>query len=491
MQTAKVRVRRLHPVLEANDRRVIMRPFRFGDPHRMRSIIDRIMRLERGQVAKLLSQAFEDFEHRHRDVRGTFRRHFDEVAHLLDPEHQVSMDRALLIGAYFSLEYAIQSAALFNPSMVPHPDQSGAGPGQLRFLMSLRSTGEGHVSSIVFREGMLDGGCNIALEAPPRYAFNAPPLRRSHVEKRILIQRLLRHGAPESEVFRVCATMPERVALTLLREMDGAWTDDSRGPLSPALQGALHRCLTILNADYELEYPADCQPGEIVIFPGTEAESRGMEDLRLTRLVDEDGATLYVGTYTAYDGAAIMQMMLTTEDFRHFRVRPLRGRCVRNKGMALFPRRIDGQYLMVSRHDGENLFILRSGDLLQWEASQTLAVPREPWEMIQIGNCGAPLETEAGWLLLTHGVGPVRRYAIGCMLLDRHQPDRVLGRLRLPLMSPMPAEREGYVPNVLYSCGAVIHRGNLVIPYAMSDSATSFATVAVDELVRELLRSGC
>ncbi len=248
--------------------------------------------------------------------------------------------------------------------------------------------------------------------------------------------------------------------------------------------------LWLAEANYELRFPPECLPAEIVIFPVTEQESRGMEDLRLVRFVDDDGQVRYHGTYTAFDGSRMFPMLLTSTDFVTFQVRPLSGRYARNKGMALFPRKINGLYTMISRHDGESLYVLRSCEPYFWSEAEKLQTPHEPWELLQIGNCGSPIETEAGWILLTHGVGPVREYCIGATLLDRDDPSRVIGRLKRPFLMPSGAEREGYVPNVVYSCGSMIHKERLIIPYAMSDLATTFATVSVQELLERLLTAG-
>jgi predicted GH43/DUF377 family glycosyl hydrolase len=429
-----------------------------------------------------------DFAERHRDVEESFLDHYRAVSGYCDGYPPLSPERKLLTGAYFTMEYAIESAALFNPSIVPHPDQSGLEPGSMRFLMSLRATGEGHVSSIVFRRGVVQPSGELHFDPPPRYAYCARPISQGILDRTALLRELLELGAPEELAAAALGRFPESFSA---RDV-GPILDEVRRSAEDASPVRHLAALVewLATANYELCYPPDCRPAEIVIFPATESERRGMEDLRLVRLAEDRGRARYLGTYTAYDGTRTLPMMLETGDFTRFRISPLAGRFARNKGMALFPRRVGGRYMMVARCDGVNLFLLTSETLHEWNTGRKLIGPREPWELTQIGNCGSPLETEAGWLLLTHGVGPVRRYCIGAMLLDRNDPSRILGRLREPLMTPGADEREGYVPNVLYSCGSMVHGDRLTIPYAMSDSCTAFAGVSVPELLERLKASG-
>ncbi|MFP4145574.1 MAG: glycoside hydrolase family 130 protein [Phycisphaeraceae bacterium] len=486
--TVELPVNRREELFVSDDRRVITRYLDFGDPARVRSILARLVRLSPAQAEELLEATLHDFSPRHRDVLAAFRDNFAEVAGYLPAGTRLSETQQLMIGAYFTSEYSIESAALFNPSIVPDPDHGHETDSEARFLMSLRATGEGHVSSIVFHRGAIGADGAIRLDSTPRWALSAKPRPAKPFEKRWLIRRLAEIGADEDVARLILAEVPDPFSLAHLHEA----VDRLRvRPDRPANFGpTASELLWLARANYSLSYPPDCAPQEIVLFPATEAENRGMEDLRLVCFQCASGEPRYLGTYTAYDGRRILPMLLETRDFHEFHIRTLSGRYARNKGQALFPRQVDGEYLMVSRHDGESLYLLRSDSLYRWERAERLQEPVEPWELTQIGNAGPPIETEAGWLLLTHGVGPVRRYCIGAMLLDLSDPVRVLGRLRHPLLVPTPAEREGYVPNVVYSCGAMVHRGTLVIPYAVSDVATKFATVPLSALVQRLLDDG-
>lgn len=473
--------------LDADDRRVITRYLQFR-PARVRSILRRILALKDAQVSQLLEATIDDFARRHRQIRTAFLENYGEVARLIGPSVTLSEERRLLIGAYFTLEYSFESAALFNPSIVSHPDQEGLPAGSVRFLMSLRATGEGHISSIVFRRGVLGERGDITFDPPPRYAYSARPSTDHVLEKRWFVRRLIEMGEYEPPADLLLDALPDSFRIT---ELEAAAEQIRRRPQTPgSFRAVAADMIWLAKANYELVFPADCLPAETVIYPATESERRGMEDLRLTRFVDDAGQGHYFGTYTAFNGVRARPMMLDTADFTTFRIRTVGGRYARDKGMALFPRKVNGWYAAVSRHDGEKLYLLTSDNLYFWNQSQLLQAPIEPWEIVQLGNCGSPLETEAGWILLTHGVGAVRRYCIGAMLLDRNDPSRVLGRLRRPLLIPSAEEREGYVPNVVYSCGSMIWRDQIVIPYAMSDSATRFAMVSLPGLLAELRDAG-
>ncbi|MBN1420999.1 MAG: glycoside hydrolase family 130 protein [Planctomycetes bacterium] len=472
--------------LESDDRRVISRFLTF-DRDRTRSIIRRVLLLPDEEVPPLLEQARARFAGRHPDLDGAFRENFTLAARHIEPPPELPADRLLLIGAYFTMEYSIEAAALFNPSIVPHPDQTGLPPGAVRFLMSLRATGEGHISSIVFRRGVLTEDV-ITFDPPPRYAYWARAIPCENFAKAEFARKLRRIDPDLQFAKAVLNRLPDPFPFDALAEAVREVSMSRGTPIT--FRKVAADILFIARAHYLLRFPADCLPAETVIFPATEQERRGMEDLRLVRFVEDDGSARYFGTYTAFDGTVVVPMLLETPDFRTFRISTLDGRYARNKGFALFPRKVGGRYLMVSRHDGECLYLLESDDLSFWDAATRIREPAEPWELVQIGNCGSPLETEEGWILLTHGVGPVRQYAIGAMLLDRADPSHVRGRLRQPLLIPTAEEREGYVPNVVYSCGSMIHGDRLFIPYAMADQATSFITVSVAELIDRLLADG-
>jgi predicted GH43/DUF377 family glycosyl hydrolase len=484
MKPVQVRVIRRPETLVSDDRRVITRLLDFRNPPRVRRVVRRIMKLPERRVGELLEQVLADFASRHRDVESDLLAHYEEIARHVRRPGEPSRKRRLLIGAYFTMEYAVESAALFNPSIVLHPDQAGLPAGSVRFLLSLRATGEGHVSSIVFRRGVISGLGEITFDPPPRYAYSARPRSDKLYDKDHCRRKLQQMNGQSALGLRLLAELPDQFTLA---QLQAALERVRRTPgRPPGFKTLARQMLWLARAHYELRFPEDCQPSETVIFPATDHESRGMEDLRLVRFVEDDGQVRYVGTYTAFDGHRMHPMLLETSDFRTFHVGTLAGRHARNKGMALFPRRVHGAYLMISRHDGENLYLLRSRDLSVWNTGAKLQGPAEPWDLLLIGNCGSPLETRAGWVLLTHGVGPMRRYCIGASLLDREDPSRVIGRLAEPLLVPQADERVGYVPNVVYSCGSMIHQGRLVMPYGMSDSRVAFAVVSVSELLNRL-----
>lgn len=487
MKTSPVHVVRRPEQLVPDDERVISRPFELRS-RRVRSILGRLIRLTEEQVNDLLPRIWWNFSTRHGDIRSIFLANYEQVAPLLPPDACVTTELKLVIGAYFTMEYSIESAALFNPSIVPYPDQNDVPEGSVRFLLSLRATGEGHLSSIVFRRGLFRPDGELQLDPTARYAHWARPVPDHVYHKVMFFRKLIEMRVSEEPAKKVLACLPEAFTREQLYDaIEGIRKIHGR---PKAFDQAFADMVWLANANYELRFSPDSHPAEIVIFPATENERRGMEDLRLVRFVHDDGTVRYYGTYTAFDGSRVLPMLLETADFRTFHVSTLNGRHARNKGMALFPRRVGGKYMMVSRHDGENLYLLTSEDVHFWREARRMLEPREPWELVQLGNCGSPVETEAGWILLTHGVGPMRMYCIGAVLLDRDRPWQVIGRLRDPLLIPTELEREGYVPNVVYSCGALLHGKQLVIPYAMSDSRTSFAVVQKDELIGQLLADG-
>lgn len=479
-----ISIKRL-PVTLTNDvRRVITRFFDPGGEARIRNIVRRVDELSDTQVATLLEDVFRRFRTRHSDVPSVIDQHYSTAMAMIEESRQESRDRRLLIGSYFTLEYSIESAALFNPSIVEHPNQENLPPGAVRFLMSLRATGEGHVSSIVFRTGVIHENDEIQLDPPSRFTH---PIKISpdHHYKKDVFQRKLRDlGVPGDIVEIVLRRLDDRFTAVELEHAITAAREQEAG--SVQWEEELQSIRWLARSNYQLRLPADADASEMVIFPQTQNESRGIEDLRLVRFIEDDGTATYYGTCTAFDGFRILPELVETTDFFKIGVHTLNGARAVNKGMALFPRRIHGHYAMCSRVDGENLYISYSDFIHFWETAEVLQVPKQAWEFVQIGNCGSPLETSEGWLLLTHGVGPMRTYCIGAMLLDLDDPLKVIGALEMPLIQPDAQEREGYVPNVVYSCGAMIHHQRLVIPYASSDTATRFATVSLDCLLDRL-----
>ena len=468
----------------SDDTRVITRPFLPGGEERIRRIAGRIMRLPEQEVHSLLAGVLSEFATRHKDVGDVFEEQFRQVADCLDPGAEISPERRMLIGSYFTMEYSIESAALFNPSIVPHPDQSGLSPGSTRFIMSLRATGEGHVSSIVFRTGVIDASGEISFDPVSRYVERARKVKDRTSRKESFFLKLIEMAGYSDDAQTVLDRLDEQFTFT---DLVRAIYDAAEGQAhNTQFQEAADNMRWLARSNYHLTFPEDCTPSEVVIFPTSENESRGIEDARFVRLVEDDGSVMYYGTYTAYNGVRVLPQLLETPDFREFRITTLNGRYVQNKGLALFPRKFDGWYVIIGRVDGENLFLMKSTNVRFWNEAEMLQQPQFPWEFVQIGNCGSPIETEEGWLVLTHGVGPMRRYCIGVTLLDLQDPSRIIGQTPDPLIMPNDEEREGYVPNVVYSCGALIHNDQLIIPYAISDSATTLARVSVPELLDHL-----
>lgn len=480
-------VERLPVRLLSDDKRVITRLLVLNQ-RRIRSVLERILALPEAQIPALLERTEAKFGVTHPYLRGTFLHHQAMIREQVGMPSGLSEQRRLLIGAYFTMEYSIGSAALFNPSLVAHPWQRAREPGARRFLMSLRATGEGHISSIVFRKGTLSAAGSVSIDPAPQFAYWTRPEPDYHYDKHRFIRKLLRLEPHLALIRRVMDYLPEQFTR---RQMDRLLDELKAQPgFAGTLELIAEDMRWLAAAHYNLSFPPMDDPCNMVIFPATEHEAQGMEDLRLTRFIEAGEAPMYYGTYTGYDGRHSLPMLLETRDFSRFRIRPLGGPYAADKGMALFPQKVDGRYLMISRHDGESLYLLRSDDLEFWEEGEALATPRETWELVQIGNSGPPLETEAGWLLLTHGVGPLREYCLSAMLLDRENPARVLGRLRQPLVVPETEERVGYVPNVVYSCGAFVHHGHLILPFAISDVATRFARVPLDALIDWLRHDG-
>jgi predicted GH43/DUF377 family glycosyl hydrolase len=415
--------------LRPDPARVVVRPFRPAteprdlnptDRTRANHIVERVLRLDADSAARQLSDVVENFQGRHRNLLEIFETRAADMEEAFAPHAKLDQTQRRLIGAYFLHEYSFEASALFNPSIVRHPDQSGAPPNGCRFVLSLRAVGEGHISSLTFRSGTIAADGSVAVDPAARLA-SVPKVRA-------------RTSGPHVD-------------------------------------------------DVEVTFLPDEELSERVIFPVTAAQANGIEDARFVEFVD-DGRRTFYATYTAYSGRSIRSELLETTDFQSFRMVALRGSAVGNKGMALFPRKIDGRYAMIGRQDNENLYLIYSDDLHTWDAGRPILQPQYPWEFVQIGNCGSPVELDDCWLLLTHGVGPVRKYSIGAVLLDKKDPSKILARSREPLVYPAPGEREGYVPNVVYTCGAMRHGDQIMLPYAVSDTFTCFATIRIATLMQ-------
>jgi predicted GH43/DUF377 family glycosyl hydrolase len=479
-----IHVKRLPIELLPDSTRVITRFFGFGEENRMRGIMGRLLAIPEETVASLLAGLEHDFRPIHSSIDDVFRANYGAVKHYIANQDGVSEVRQQFIGACFTMEYAIESAALFNPSMVPAIDQSNVPPGSVRFLMSLRATGEGHLSSIVFRRGLVDAEGAVSVDPPGRYSRPLQAIPPDHFEKADFIRQLQALDVWTKYAQATLRRLGDRFTrVELSRAID---ENRNQTAVSGELEESNDALLAVTQANYQIPLPSGTDVSEAVIFPYSDNERRGIEDLRLVRFTRDDESVHYYGTYTAYNGSRIFPHVLEYSVGGNIQIYMLTGRCAKNKGMALFPRMIGGRYAMIARLDNENLYYMDSNDVCVWDEARLLRGPEFPWEVIQIGNCGPPLETEAGWLLLTHGVGPMRQYCIGAILLDLDDPCRVIGQTSEALLVPTGRERFGYVPNVVYSCGAMIHAGNLILPYAMSDVATSIAVIELQELLDSL-----
>jgi predicted GH43/DUF377 family glycosyl hydrolase len=471
--------------LQPESSRVIIRSFIPTDPHRIATIMGRALALTEGEVARELTALRAEFDTRHFDIEGILLHNYQKVLPHVFTARPLSRVRQLLIGAMFSGEYALESAALFNPSIVPHPDQSGMPEGALRFVMSLRATGEGHISSIEFRSGMISADNSITLDPVSRFVTAPDILPNPKYRKQSFLTKLHEMRAESDYCFTVMAPLGDWFTLSELRQSIARVRREIQ-PNTRELTRTLERVQWLADSNYELRFPPHLSMSERIIFPVSANESNGIEDARFVRFIEDDGSVMYYATYTAYNGRSILPQLIETQDFLDFQILTLNGGAVQNKGMALFPRKVDGQYLMLSRQDDENLFLLRSNSPHYWNDPVLLMRPAQLWESVKLGNCGSPIETEAGWLVITHGVGPMRKYCIGAALLDLNDPTRVIGRLSHPLLAPEGNEREGYVPNVVYSCGALLHGRTLILPYAMSDRASAVVSVSLDALLTRL-----
>jgi predicted GH43/DUF377 family glycosyl hydrolase len=480
--SVSLQAHRIGPTLTPDRSRVLLRPFYPSSDDIAKRIVARVIELPDAEVTRLLGEVLGEFADRHEHVEKTLTNRFALVRHQLGGAWEPSPERQALLGSYFTNEYSPESAALFNPSIVPHPDQTGLPKGALRFIMSLRSTGEGHISSITFRMGTVSVHDRITLAPAVPFVTEPACVPDTAFEKTLFCRKLQEAGIQNDFCLRVLAQLPEVFVLDDLHRILNAerrQADAADATVDFAARGIL----LLAESNYEVSFAANTRVSQRVLFPATASQSNGIEDARFVRFQNDDGTCTYFATYTAYDGKITLPQLLETPDFVHFKFSTLNGPAVQNKGMALFPKKINGHYAMLSRQDDENILLMFSDNVHFWQSPQVLVSPAQPWEFFKMGNCGSPIETEAGWLVLSHGVGAMRKYCIGAFLLDLADPTRVIGRLREPLLSPNETEREGYVPNVVYTCGALLHSRELIIPYAMSDSATSFATVSLDELL--------
>jgi len=464
--------------LHASAKGVITHFLYLPGKNRINNVIGRLENLTDAEVDGCLEKVMKDFVSRHRNIEEIFLNHFNRIEYQsrIDLSH-FSHQRKLLVGTFFTKEYSIQSAALFNPSIVAHPDQGGLQPGEQRFVMSLRATGEGHISSIVFQTGVVDDKANITLDNASGFFTCLEKRIDTSYNKDFIKKRAETTPGFDKNILNI---LPDSFSLAEATHILNSF--ETTGYSSFHSLGILEN---ILDTNYDLEISYDLPINEKVIFPNAKDERKGIEDARLVKFIDGEHSCYY-GTYTAYDGKYIKTQLIETTDFNVFKIRTLYGAAVSDKGMALFPEKVNGKYVMISRQGGEKINIMFSEDIYTWETYELLLEPHFTWELVQLGNCGSPVKTEKGWLLLIHGVGAMRTYVISAILLDLHDPSRVIGRLDKPLIEADESEREGYVPNVVYTCGLIRHGDLLIIPYAVSDSATGFATISLDEILNEM-----
>jgi predicted GH43/DUF377 family glycosyl hydrolase len=473
-------VKRLRKKFQPDSSRVILKPYVPKGDDRIERIIKRVLSLSEEKVKEELDRVIKNFSYRHKNLCDALDRHYNEIKRFIPHDTQMSDNMRSLLGSYFSSEYSIQAAAFFNPSIVAHPDQSNLPKGSLRFILSFRAVGEGHISSIEFRSGVIDKHSRFTFDKVSRYAENAIIVCNPIYDKTMFFLKLAEMHNPESVISQKVADMlsDEFLLSDLIAVLDDV--------VEAEREDIAENMIWLAKSNYELQFKHDKEMSERIIFPASKNDSNGIEDARFVRFVDDDGTVTYYATYTAYNGQRILPQIIETKDFLHFKMITLNGQFASDKGMALFPRKINGKYMMISRIDGENLYLMSADNIHFWHNAELLKEPEKPWEFVQVGNCGSPIETDKGWLLLTHGVGPMRQYCIGVILLDIENPSKIINNMVVPLIVPIQEERDGYVPNVVYSCGSTIHNDNLIIPYAMSDTCSGIITVSVSQLFNEL-----
>jgi predicted GH43/DUF377 family glycosyl hydrolase len=472
--------------------RIIAR-FHYTSDERSKNIILNVVAMSDSEVNITLNKVLRGYSRRHRNISLIFETYFNKLTNLFDELQikpvRVTQSRKLLIGSYFTMEYSIESAAFFNPSIVEDPDQSELGLNEKRVILSFRATGEGHISSIVFRSGILDKNNNLTTEPVGKMLAEAERIKRHIYNKKSFIKKLDEMRDFNNKISPVFVLEQLSDSFTY-GELKRVVEETRKIPqLTPNKILIINQIMWLAKSHYELEFSLDSAISERVIFPTSETEKNGIEDARFVKFTEDNGEITYYATYTAYDGTTILPKLIETNNFYHFKALPIHGEIAQNKGMALFPRKIKGKYAMLCRIDGANNYIAYSDNINIWREAKLIQKPKFPWDLVQVGNCGSPIETEEGWLVITHGVGPMREYVLGASLYELDNPEKEIGRLKTPLLAPNAEEREGYVPNVVYSCGSIIHNRNLIIPYGISDTASSYASVNLNELLNELKNS--
>jgi predicted GH43/DUF377 family glycosyl hydrolase len=485
----KVSVIRKNVKFMPDSSRVVARYFMSGE-ERTKELVGRILVMSNYDVTHTLEQINRGFARRHRNISAIFYRHYENIMPIIVEmqinEMDLSEDRKLLIGSYLTMEYSIESSAFFNPSMVEDFDQSSLEKGEKRVVISFRATGEGHVSSIVFRRGIIDKDNNLRMMRIGDDIEKAEILHKMMFNKKRIMSKLAEMHTLDI-YSSILYDLPDLFEYSAFKN---ALTIELANPIiSKEKREAYEEVIWLMDSFYDIQFKHDSDISERVIFPISDTESRGIEDARFVRFVDDDGSESVMGTYTAYNGHSILSKLITTEDFYTFRIMPLYGEGSQSKGMALFPKKINGKYAMLARIDGVNNYLMYSVRPNEWKNPQIIQRPEYPWEYTQIGNCGSPLWTQEGWLVITHGVGAMRRYCVGASLFDLDDPSKEIGRLSEPLLTPLEDEREGYVPNVVYSCGSLIHNNSLILPYAVSDYSSTYAVIDLAELLEALKNS--
>lgn len=486
----EITVQRKQLKFTPDSKRVVTRFFNNGD-ERTKRLITRILDFSEEKVSNELSKTLEEFKGRHRNLKKIFKEHcghFEGLINHMGVDYKSLTDsQKMLIGSYSTMEYSIESTALFNPSMIEDFNQSFLKEGEKRVIISFRATGEGHLSSIVFRRAILDKNNNLNVLKVKNHIDLPEVVFKVSYDKQRFVNKMKEIHIPDTYIAEIMDTLPDRFEYYDLKNavhnlLEDLTMDDTK-------KLALQEMTWLVDSYYDLRFHEQSDITERVIFPNSPSESRGIEDARFVRFRDDNGEETIYATYTAYNGHTIIPKLLSTHDFLNFRIMPIHGNAAQNKNFAMFPRKINGKYAMLARVDGYNNYIIFSDRITLWSDPIKLQEPKFAWDLTQIGNCGPPIYTEEGWLILTHGVGPMRRYSIGASLLDLEDPTKVIGRLKEPLISPSEEEREGYVPNVVYSCGGLIHNEHLIIPYAVSDYSSSYATVELAVLLKALKKS--
>jgi predicted GH43/DUF377 family glycosyl hydrolase len=484
-----VAVVRKNIVFKPDAARVVARFFDNGDS-RTTLLANRLQAMSEEEINVELQQTLDIFESRHRNITAIFIKHAEKYKDLINRNGQqfdkMSMNQRLLLGSYCTMEYSLESAALFNPSIVEDFDQTLLQAGEKRVILSFRATGEGHLSSIVFRKGVLDAANNLKMIGPHNHVDLPRITRKKTYNKKRFVNKMYEMKIPAVYSEKIMQDLPDFFEYHQIR---GAVQKIQNSDIDNHYKQVLQEMTWLLDSYYDIEFHGDSPISSRAILPISPSESRGIEDARFVKFTDDDGSEKMYATYTAYDGFTVLPKLLSTSDFINFRIKPMHGNGVQNKNFALFPRKIKGKYAMLARIDGINNYLLYSNRLTLWNDPIKIQEPKFPWEFTQIGNCGSPIYTEEGWLIITHGVGPMRRYCIGASLLDLEDPTIEIGRLSEPLLSPLEEERDGYVPNVVYSCGSLLHHDDIVLPYAVSDYSSSYVTINKEELIKALIES--